>query len=176
LGHCKENIRFECWLCEGELAAVLDEATKKKMRLTTPPQSGFYPVQQNIAKGKPLHSLFNTQDEKFHAKLRRSVAHAYSMSNLVQFEPLVDSTIEAFVKQLESRVVDQPGDSGVLDFGTWLQFYAFDVIGELTFSKRLGFVDQGKDIDGVIGTLERMLNYFSVVSTESSANKCPFPC
>jgi hypothetical protein len=117
----------------------------------------------NISKGKPLHSLFNTQDEQFHAKLRRSVANAYSMSNLVTFEPLVDSTIDAFVTQLEERIVDRPGEDGVLDFGAWLQFYAFDVIGELTFSKRLGFVDEGRDIDGVISTLERMLNYFSIV-------------
>ena len=87
------------------------------------------------------------------------------MSNLVQFEPLVDSTIEAFITQLQKRVVDRPADDGILDFGTWLQFYAFDVIGELTFSKRLGFVDEGKDIDGIIGTLERLLNYFSVVSS-----------
>lgn len=85
------------------------------------------------------------------------------MSNLVQFEPLVDSTIEAFITQLQKRAVDRPADDGILDFGMWLQFYAFDVIGELTFSKRLGFVDEGKDIEGVIGTLESMLNYFSVV-------------
>lgn len=121
-------------------------------------------MQQNIAKGKPLHSLFNTEDEKFHAKLRRSVASAYSMSNLVTFEPLVDSTIAAFITQLRNRVVDRAGEDGVLDFGTWLQYYAFDVIGELTFSQRLGFVDQGKDIEGVISVLERMLNYFAVVS------------
>ncbi|PVH76614.1 cytochrome P450-like protein [Cadophora sp. DSE1049] len=126
-------------------------------------KSGFYPVQQNIVKGKPLHSLFNSEDEKFHAKLRRSVASAYSMSNLVTFEPLVDSTIAAFLTQLQNRVVDKPGVDGILDFGTWLQYYAFDVIGELTFSKRLGFVDQGKDIEGVISVLERMLNYFAVV-------------
>ncbi|KAL3418183.1 Pisatin demethylase 12 [Phlyctema vagabunda] len=126
-------------------------------------KSDFYPVQQNISNGKPLHSLFNTNDEKFHSKLRRHVANAYSMSNLVQFEPMVDSTITAFINQLEKRFVGRPGGDGVIDFGLWLQYYAFDVIGELTFSQRLGFVDQGKDIDGVITTLERMLNYFAVI-------------
>ncbi|KAK0108513.1 hypothetical protein ONS95_003316 [Cadophora gregata] len=140
------------------------EATKKIYALNAGyVKSGFYPVQQNIAKGKPLHTLFNSEDEKFHARLRRSVASAYSMSNLVTFEPLVDSTIAAFITQLRNRVVDKQGDDAILDFGTWLQYYAFDVIGELTFSKRLGFVDQGKDIDGVISVLERMLNYFAVV-------------
>ncbi|KAJ4988549.1 cytochrome p450 [Stagonosporopsis vannaccii] len=126
-------------------------------------KSGFYPVQQNIAKGKPLLSLFNTTDEQFHSKLRRSVANAYSMSTLVQFEPLVDSTIDAFITQINKRFADKAGPAGVADFGTWLHYYAFDVIGELTFSKRLGFIDQGKDIEGIIGTLEKMLDYFAIV-------------
>ncbi|KAF7960128.1 hypothetical protein EAE96_001727 [Botrytis aclada] len=31
----------------------------------------------------------------------------------------------------------------------WLQCYAFDVIGEITFGKRFGFLDKGEDKDGV---------------------------
>jgi hypothetical protein len=86
------------------------------------------------------------------------------MSTLVQFEPLVDSTITAFVRQIEHRFANRPGDDGVADFGTWLHYYAFDVIGELTFSKRLGFIDEARDVEGIIGTLEKMLDYFAVVS------------
>lgn len=124
------------------------------------------PVQRNMnAQGKPLHGLFNTTDETFHAKLRRSVANSYAMTTLVQFEPLVDSTTVIFLEQLEQRFADRPGEEGVCDFGTWLQYYAFDVIGELSFSKRFGFVEKGKDIDNIIGSLEWMLDYFAVVST-----------
>lgn len=36
---------------------------------------------------------------------------------------------------------------------------AFDVIGEMTFSKPLGFLETGTDVDGIIGALERMLDY-----------------
>lgn len=126
-------------------------------------KSDFYPVQQTLAKGRPLQSMFNTTDERFHAKLRRAVSNAYAMSTLVQFEPLVDSTTIAFLKQLEERYANREGDAGVCDFGEWLQFYAFDVIGELTYSRRLGFVDRGVDVDGIIGNLEWLLNYVSVV-------------
>lgn len=126
-------------------------------------KSDFYPVQQVIANGQPMHGLFNTTDEKFHGRLRRHAANAYAMSTLVQFEPLVDSTIEAFVKQIDQRFVDKPGDAGTMDFGTWLHYYAFDVIGELTFSKRLGFLEEAKDIDGIMRKLEDFLNYFAVV-------------
>lgn len=36
---------------------------------------------------------------------------------------------------------------------------AFDVIGELTFSKPLGFLEKGLDVDGIIVALEKMLDY-----------------
>jgi hypothetical protein len=126
-------------------------------------KSDFYPVQQTISKGKRLYTLFTSIDEKFHVKLRRAVANAYSMSSLVQFEPLVDSTIEVFLDQLESRFGDKEGEDGVCDFGVWLQYYAFDVIGELSFSQRLGFVEEGRDVDGIIRNLESLLDYVSLV-------------
>jgi hypothetical protein len=85
------------------------------------------------------------------------------MSSLVQFEPLVDSTIEIFLEQLESRFEGKLGSDGICDFGTWLQYYAFDVIGELSFSKRLGFIERGQDVNGIIANLEGLLNYVSVV-------------
>ena len=50
-------------------------------------QSHFYPVQQSVAQGHALQSLFSTTDKTFHAKLRRAVSNAYAMSTLVGFEP-----------------------------------------------------------------------------------------
>lgn len=67
------------------------------------------------------------------------------------------------MKQLDEKFSNKSGNAGIIDFGTWLHYYAFDVIGELTFSKRLGFIDNAKDIDGIIGKLEHMLDYFAVV-------------
>ncbi|KAM0548822.1 hypothetical protein ACHAPJ_009678 [Fusarium lateritium] len=83
------------------------------------------------------------------------------MSTLVTFEPFVDSTSTEFIRQLKLRFADRSNDAGVCDFGAWLQFYAFDVIGELTFSKRLGFVEKGVDVDNIIRDLESFLNYVS---------------
>lgn len=86
------------------------------------------------------------------------------MSTLVTFEPFVDSTSTEFIKQLKLRFTDRSDNAGVCDFGAWLQFYAFDVIGELTFSKRLGFVETGLDVDNIIRDLESFLNYVSWVN------------
>ncbi|OQE74566.1 hypothetical protein PENNAL_c0079G11318 [Penicillium nalgiovense] len=123
-------------------------------------KSDFYIVQQTLAKGRPLSTLFTSTDEKFHAKLRRAVHGAYAMSTLVQFEPYVDSTIRALIRQIEIKFADK---QEICNFGQWLQYYAFDVIGELTYSKRLGFIDNGIDVDGIISSIEWMLDYASVV-------------
>lgn len=93
------------------------------------------------------------------------------MTSLVQFEPLVDSTTTEFLKQLKQRYADKGDDSGVVDLGIWLQFYAFDVICELTYSKRMGFVDRGQDVENIISSLEWLLSYAAVVSTGPTNNK-----
>lgn len=121
-------------------------------------------MQQTLAKGVPLKTLFTSTDELFHAKLRRSVSSAYGMSSLVQFEPLVDSTTTEFIHQLKQRYADKLDSQGVVDLGAWLQYYAFDVICELTYSKRMGFVDRGQDVENIISNLEWFLNYVAVVS------------
>lgn len=42
---------------------------------------------------------------------------------------------------------------------------AFDVIGELTYSKPLGFLEQGRNVDGIIASLEKILDYAGKVRT-----------
>jgi cytochrome P450 len=128
-------------------------------------QSEFYPVQQALAKGVPLKTLFTSTDEVFHAKLRRAVSNAYAMSSLVQFEPLVDSAIREFLAQLRNRYAVESGDDQVVDFGEWLQYFAFDVICELTYSKRMGFIENGGDVERIISNLQWVLNYAAIVSS-----------
>lgn len=63
------------------------------------------------------------------------------MSNLISFEPYVNTTVFYFFNQIDKLFV-QTGD--ICDLGTWLQMFAFDVMGELTFSKRLGFLERAR--------------------------------
>jgi hypothetical protein len=127
-------------------------------------QSEFFVVQQALAKGQPLKTLFTSTDELFHAKLRRATSNAYAMSSLVQFELFVDSAIQEFLAQLRNRYIDNDEGNKILDFGKWLQLFAFDVICELTFSKRMGFIDRGEDVENVIDNLQWTLNYAAPVS------------
>ena len=111
-------------------------------------------------KGHNLASLFSTTDNDFHAQFRRSVNAAFAMSALVQYEPFVDNTTKLFLKQTEKFFVDNPEGC---NFTQWLQFYAFDVIGEITYSKRHGFVEKNEDIDGIVNYLGNLFLYVAPV-------------
>lgn len=123
-------------------------------------KSQFYPVQQSVSAGHRLPSLFSTTDETFHANLRRSVNSAFSMSTLVQYEPLVDSTTALFLSQTD-KLYAAPG--ATCDFARWLQFYAFDVIGNMTYSERHGFIERNEDIEGIISYLGKLFSYVAPI-------------
>ena len=123
-------------------------------------QSDYYATFQNIVNGKRVASLVAMTDESEQTKARRGIAHNYSLSTLVEYEPLVDSTTATFLTQLDERFADT---GEVCDFGRWLQFFAFDVIGELAFSKRLGFLESGTDVDNIMQSIEKNFDYFSVI-------------
>jgi hypothetical protein len=86
------------------------------------------------------------------------------MTTLVQYEPFVDSTTELFLSQTE-KLYAQTEES--CDFAKWLQFYAFDVIGEMTYSKRHGFVEENRDIDGIVDYLGKLFSYVAPVSSST---------
>lgn len=82
------------------------------------------------------------------------------MSSLVHYEPLVNGTIDAFIEQTKRRYSDT---GNTCFFSSWLQKFAFDVVGELTWSKRIGFVDRDEDVDGIVKFIGDFLAYASVV-------------
>ncbi|KAI0469055.1 cytochrome P450 [Xylaria cf. heliscus] len=123
-------------------------------------KSDFYIVQQGVSKGRGLATLFSTTDNTFHAQLRRCVNSAFSMSALVQYEPFVNNTLKLFFEQTERLYVNNPEGC---DFVRWLQFYAFDVIGEVTYSKRHGFLERNEDVDGIVGYLGNLFLYVAPI-------------
>lgn len=113
-----------------------------------------------MVSGKRVASLVAMTDEAEQSRSRRPVAHAYSLSTMVEYEGLVDSTIALFLSRLDTKYADS-GKS--LNLGLWLQFFAFDVIGELTFSRRLGFLANGSDVENIIHSIGANFDRISVL-------------
>lgn len=88
------------------------------------------------------------------------------MSALVTYEPYVDDCARILCQRLDemARV------GSALDMAHWFQCYAFDVIGEITFSRRFGFLNAGLDVGGVMGALHGNMVYSTLVGVYSSLN------
>jgi hypothetical protein len=109
--------------------------------------------------------MFSIRDEKAHKSLKRPVASAFSMTSLVELEPLTNVCIEILMNQLSRK----QGQS--VDFGTWLHWYAFDVITSITFSTRQGFMETETDVDGIINAIEGRLVYNSIIGQVPCVHK-----
>jgi hypothetical protein len=70
-------------------------------------------------------------------------------------ETAIDTCTSEFLSKLRERC------NSAIDLGTWLQFYAFDVVGTLVFGKKLGFLEKGRDVDGIMQMIRGMLVYAS---------------
>lgn len=89
------------------------------------------------------------------------------MTSLVNYEPYVDECNSLFTQRLtEMALADVP-----IDMGHWFQCYAFDVIGMITYGKRLGFLDRGDDIGGVMGALEDHMKYATLIGIFPSLHR-----
>jgi hypothetical protein len=104
-------------------------------------------------------TLFPDRNMKRHADTRKLFQGMYSMSSLVSYEPFVDHCAEIFM----SRLTDFAQARQVLDMGHWLQCYAFDVIGDITYSTRFGFLDRGEDVEGIMEALRKMMRYSTLI-------------
>ncbi|KAJ5985643.1 hypothetical protein N7522_012839 [Penicillium canescens] len=98
-------------------------------------------------------------DPKRHRERSSITASSYSLTSLIKSEKVVDTCIEEFQQQLKKLA----GRGQAIDLGEWLNYVSFDVIGELTFSQRLGFVRRGEDIDNSISSMRFLMVYQAVM-------------
>ncbi|KAL4961365.1 cytochrome P450 [Aspergillus stella-maris] len=97
--------------------------------------------------------LFTATNPGEHTKRKRLVNNIYSMRSILESETLIDSCTEEFMSRMEGFMeTHQP-----IDLALWVQWYAFDVIGELYFSSKFGFMREQSDVQGFIGSLDTLL-------------------
>ena len=108
-------------------------------------------------KDAKMDSLFTTRDPAYHSALKKPVAQLFSMTNMKNYEPHTDECTAIFLKSMR----DLQGTP--VDLAIWLQWYAFDVIGSITFQRRFGFMEQRQDVDDMIIGIDSALKYVKVV-------------
>ncbi|RDW71427.1 hypothetical protein BP6252_07990 [Coleophoma cylindrospora] len=133
--------------------------------LKAPWYSGWTPPYPNMA------NLFSDSDPHRHAFQRRKFAALYTMSSMVGYENLVNDCMD-LINQRFSELA-KLGKS--FDLAHWLQCYAFDVIGDITFADRFGFLDMGEDKGGVFQAIDTRSAYSTFAGVFPRIHKIIFP-
>ncbi|KAI9666865.1 MAG: hypothetical protein M1831_001370 [Alyxoria varia] len=105
-------------------------------------KSNFYQANDiQIAKGVWIQTGFSTRDEIYHDNLVRPIRSVFAMSNILKYEGQVDKTIMTLIERLGQNCVST---KAICPMDLWMFYYAWDVIGQITFSQTFGFLE-GKD-------------------------------
>lgn len=90
------------------------------------------------------------------------MGNLYSMSAMAKVEPNIDRSANKFIMRIKGFTQHH---SAVLNMSPWLQYFAFDSIGEINFSEAIGLMDAGEDIDSICELDHEMMMYFALVSS-----------
>lgn len=86
-----------------------------------------------------------------HKRLKGPIAGLFTPNNAPLYEDRVDEVLTVLREKLDKHFIVY---DRVFELGSWLQYFAFDVMGTLTFSKRYGFLDTGKDTGRMLATIK----------------------
>ncbi|OQE44528.1 hypothetical protein PENCOP_c002G03466 [Penicillium coprophilum] len=123
----------------------------------------------NIAKGS-WYSIFSLPDYHYvnqmselnprrHIEKSRNIAAGFALSNIIKSEPHVDKILHC----LKERLDGLSKSNEAVEFDKWFSFFAFDVLGEVTFSKSFGFVETGTDIRNAVANTKALALYIAVM-------------
>ncbi|KAE8155091.1 cytochrome P450 [Aspergillus avenaceus] len=124
-------------------------------------KSDMYIINDVVISGVRLKNLFSTQDEKWHTTNVKPVKGLYSMTKVQDMEPGVDLTINLLLAKLRERFV---ATNAVCAMENYLNFFAWDVMSEITFSQNLGILEAGSDYQGFLSRSNTSLDYFASIS------------
>jgi hypothetical protein len=114
------------------------------------PKGDFYKALQPYSphKGVPP-SLFSIQDETIYWSMKNPIVPVFAPANVMRYEAFVDQMLAAMSAKFDIKAAG----GELFDLGEWLMYFAFDVMGLMTFSKTYGFVESGDDVDGRHNTI-----------------------
>jgi len=98
-------------------------------------------------------------DAKRHITKTKNVAPGYAFSNIIKAEEYVDAAL----RLLEQRFDGFSEAHLPVNFDEWFNFLGFDIMGEVTFSKQFGFLDQGRDIGNAIANTRALGIYVAIM-------------
>lgn len=75
-----------------------------------------------LIEGHRLSNLFNSQDEEWHNEQIRPIRGLWSMTKVLEYEPLIDETITKFVDKVAQKFVDGKNADTICPADEWIGY------------------------------------------------------
>lgn len=96
------------------------------------------------------------RDPKDKLRLNTHFRQGYEAKHVIRSEPYMDEVLVKLFSWLEKSAEEKTP----LKLGDFFSYAAYDITGEVTFSKSFGFTEKGQDIGGAIAVNEAMELFF----------------
>jgi hypothetical protein len=87
----------------------------------------------------------------------------FSINTILEKEPSADKMVVALCEQLENRFMNGKNTGKTAPLADWIEYCAWDLDWELTFSQDMGFLKSGTDVKSMIHTGEMIMRYLGCV-------------
>ena len=104
--------------------------------------------------------IFTETREAVHAVKKRYASNPYSMATMQTMTGYMEDTQRLLMQKFDAMCSTK---DQYCNLGDYLHYYAFDVLGEIAFSRKFGFLEAGYDIEKAIKTIDDMQWYDGII-------------
>jgi cytochrome P450 len=94
-------------------------------------------------------SFFATRNREQHRQIRGRVSGTYSMSAILAMEDLIGEVMDLNLAKLNKAAEG----SKPIRLDQFVNYFTFDVVGQLAMGGPIGFLEQERDVDGIIQSI-----------------------
>lgn len=98
-----------------------------------------------------------------HDKIKSKAAHAYGGRDNMDFEVGVDAQVQHFINIIRTTYLSSAGQVKPIDFAQLIRYLTLDIITDLGFGKRAGFMDHA-DLYGYASSVEKLQSLVAAAS------------
>lgn len=102
-------------------------------------------------------NTLQTIDNHEHGRKRRALMNAFSDKALRSYEPLVKQNVDRWCELLGDECTADGEWSKPLNAADWLNWFVFDVMGDLCFGKSFGMKEADSDMRDVLHLMANMM-------------------
>jgi len=75
-----------------------------------------------LINGQRLSNVFNTQDEDWHTKYIRPIRGSWTMTKVLDYEPLIDETLVKFMNRIGKDFAEDDNAGKICPGDDWLSY------------------------------------------------------